>query len=273
MEPIKLRDIEELDDLEKLALIPISYSRLSTYLSCPAKFFFSYIEKVDRVFSGPAALGNIVHSVLERAYKQDEEPLSQTDIILLFDDNVDAYDPEHQISQEDLNLGMEMMFEYMDRQPVVDLTSKQGVAIHTEYAFNVVIGSALLNGFIDKIIVDDDIVKVIDYKTGKYQVAQKNAPSDLQLGVYALIASHYFPNRKIRADLSYLRSGKKIGHWFTEEDLNEVKERLITGIWTLINDQNFVETSNRSACYMCDHSKSGKCKLGVSRISGRKSNQ
>lgn len=36
MNDIILRDLNDLEPLEKLALIPISYSRLSTYLKCHA---------------------------------------------------------------------------------------------------------------------------------------------------------------------------------------------------------------------------------------------
>lgn len=54
--PIKIKKYEELDDLQKLAIVDFSYSRIDSYKQCPSKYFYSYIKKEPRFFSEPAVL-------------------------------------------------------------------------------------------------------------------------------------------------------------------------------------------------------------------------
>ena len=53
---IVLKKIKELDPLQKLALTEFSYSRIDTYLQCPSKYFYSYIQKEPRLFGEAATL-------------------------------------------------------------------------------------------------------------------------------------------------------------------------------------------------------------------------
>lgn len=53
---IPIRAIEDLDSLERLALVDFSYSRIDTYTQCPSKYFYSYIQKEPRLFGEAATL-------------------------------------------------------------------------------------------------------------------------------------------------------------------------------------------------------------------------
>jgi len=53
---IIVKRTDQLSDLEKMSLIDLSYSRMDSYLSCAAKYFFSYIKKEPRMFGQAAAL-------------------------------------------------------------------------------------------------------------------------------------------------------------------------------------------------------------------------
>ena len=53
---IPIRAIEDLDPLERLALVEFSYSRIDTYMQCPSKYFYSYIQKEPRLFGEAATL-------------------------------------------------------------------------------------------------------------------------------------------------------------------------------------------------------------------------
>jgi RecB family exonuclease len=132
-------------------------------------------------------------------------------------------------------------------------------------AFSYVIGSFAVNGFIDRVDEYENRVEIIDYKTGKWEVAQKNIKDNLQLGIYALAASIAFPGKEIYAELYYLRSGKRKGHTFTLEDLERVKESIVDAGNTILNDSNFLPISNERICSFCDHAKSGACAVGVMR--------
>ena len=89
---------------------------------------------------------------------------------------------------------------------------------------------------------------------------------NLQLGIYALAVSTAFPDKKIRAELYYLRSGRRKFHLFSEEDLNQVKIDLLDNINKIINDTSFSPTTNERNCTFCDHAASGACGTGVNRL-------
>lgn len=110
-----------------------------------------------------------------------------------------------------------------------------------------------------------DRVNIIDYKTGKWEVSQKEVPNNLQLGIYALAVSTAFPDKEIYAELYYLRSGKRKGHLFSKEDLNNVKIKILGNINKIIEDTSFLATSNGRICSYCEHAKSGACPTGVFR--------
>jgi len=58
-------------------------------------------------------------------------------------------------------------------------------------------------------------------------VAQNSIKNNLQLGIYALAASIIFPGKEIYAELYYLRSGKRKGHTFTVDDIENVKVNIL----------------------------------------------
>jgi CRISPR/Cas system-associated exonuclease Cas4 (RecB family) len=76
---------------------------------------------------------------------------------------------------------------------------------------------------------------------------------------------HIFPDKEVYAELYYLRSGKKKGHLFSKQDIENVKVKLIQSINNIISDRNFNPTSNVRICSYCDHAASGACGTGVFR--------
>ncbi|HJS83539.1 MAG TPA: PD-(D/E)XK nuclease family protein [Nitrososphaera sp.] len=260
---MQFRKFEDLSELEKLSLIDISYSRLDTYETCPAKYFYTYIQKEDRLFGPAAALGNIVHRVLEMSVGEEDVELS--DMLMLFDESRQIYDPDSLIDQELLDVGTGLLVEYVDRHGEEKIQ-----VLGKEQAFSLIIGSARVNGYIDRVDLEpNDMIRVVDYKTGKMEIAAKDAAQNLQLGIYALATAERYPGHDIYAELYYLRTGRKKGHLFTYENLEAVYDRVLTQVNTIINDRSFRPTDQVRPCTYCDHQKSGACPAGRARIRRR----
>jgi RecB family exonuclease len=258
---IKVKKIEDISYLEKLTLIDFSYSRIDTYLYCPAKYFYSYILKEPRTFAPYAVLGNIIHTVLENVLDNDKE-LNLAELQEEYQASKQAYDPDSLISNDLIGAGKVMIDEFYDLN-----IGKEFNIYAKELEFNIIIGSYKIRGFIDRVDIINDNVYIIDYKSGKKEVAAKDVSTNFQLGIYALALSDMFPDKNITASLYYLRSGRLKSHTFSKEDLANVKESLIKMLNKIINDTNFLPTPNSRACYMCDHAKSGACGTGAYRIS------
>jgi DNA helicase-2/ATP-dependent DNA helicase PcrA len=256
---ILIKKYEDLNYLQRLGVVDFSYSRVDTYNQCPAKYFYSYILKEPRQFNAPAALGNIVHTVLENVL-DNEKVLDLEELQREYVTSIESWDPDNLISKDLITVGSSILEEFYDQN-----IDKNFNIYEKEMSFSFIIGIYRIIGFIDRVDVIGDRVNITDYKTGKWEVALKNVPENLQLGIYALALHNIFPEKEIYAELYYLRSGKRKGHLFTEEDIEDVKIRLINSINLIINDKNFLPTSNPRTCSYCDHAKSGACGTGVYR--------
>lgn len=259
MSEIIIKNYDDLSDLEKLGLIDFSYSRLDTYMSCPAKYFYSYIQKEPRQFGPAAALGNIVHAALENSLEANQ-PIDYRTLKQEYISNIPKWDPDQLIPRDLIDVGHVIIDEFYDQNVDAHFNIYE-----KELAFNFIIGSYSINGFIDRVDVVDNQVRITDYKTGKWEVAIKDVPTNLQLGIYALAASIIFPDKEIYAELYYLRSGKRKGHVFSDEDLINVKHRLVEIASKIVNDKSFLPTDQHRICSYCDHAKSGACGVGAFR--------
>lgn len=257
---ISIKTIDQLDPFQKLTLSEFSYSRIDTYEMCPSKYFFSYIKKEPRQFNGPAILGNIVHAVLEDTVSAEKE-LDLKQMQEIYSANIESYDPNGLLSVDLLNAGTEILDEFFDlnRDKKFDVYGK-------EIGFNFVIGNYSIIGFIDRVDVVGDSVHIVDYKTGKREVAAKDVANNLQLGIYALAASALFPGKEITASLHYLRTNRLKSHTYSSEDLEVVKVKLIERINKIVQDNNFSPTFNERICSFCDHAQSGACRYWPSKI-------
>jgi len=256
---VLIKSYNSLNDLQKLAVVDFSYSRIDTYTQCPAKYFYSYILKEPRQFNAPAVLGNIVHAVLENILDNDTI-LDITELKNEYEKNIAVWDPDHLISSDLISVGSSIIDDFYDQH-----SDKNFHIYEKEMSFDFILGIYRIIGFIDRVDLIGDRINITDYKTGKWEVAQKDVANNLQLGIYALAMHNIFPEKEIYAELYYLRSGKKKGHLFTSDDINLIKSKILHSINTIIDDKNFLPTSNIRTCSYCDHAASGVCGTGVFR--------
>lgn len=260
---LSIKTLDELSEFEKLSLIPVSYSRLNTLDMCEAKYFFSYILKEPQTFGAAATLGNVLHKVLEEKLEKGKV-IKKSDLNLFIEEyhnQIPNYDPNSDIPDNMLIDGETMLVDFIDRH--------NGESFEIEYkekGFSIVIGNALVNGYIDRVDVVGDTVYITDYKSGKREEAQKNISRNVQLGIYALAMKKAYPDKNIHASLYYLRSGKQKGHLFTDGDLLEVELLIKDLIYKLVNKNNYSYTPNTFICSFCDYAKNGVCSVGARRV-------
>lgn len=259
-----VRLLSELSELEKLSLIPMSYSRLNNFKMCEAMYFYSSVLKEPSKFGEAAKMGNVIHSVLENQLERNR-PVDKMRTGEYYDEfltQMEHHDPDGLISQDYVDIGIEIMQNFLDRH------HGESFRIHEkELSFEVVIGGALFRGFIDRVDISNDIIYITDYKTGKNEVAAKWVHKDLQLGIYVLALSALFPEfDKFYAELYYLKSGRQKGHLFTRDDLPAIESELLDLVSQVTTKRFFNETTNGRICSFCDHAASGVCRVGSRRV-------
>ena len=213
--------------------IKLSASRISTFLSCKQKYYFSYIKKVPKLSNPSFKLGLAVHGSLEMAgriwMEKGKLTKKDTEAILKEYDKISVQEgiEEYQIHLEGKELikkrlnnfmtgkkliGLELRFGFEDDADCHRITSKYGVP---------------LIGAIDKIEeYDQDTLLIIDYKTSKTAPTGHQMRHDVQLSIYDLVAKQMFPQyKRIALALDLLKS-EVLYTYRTEEDREEFEQYL-----------------------------------------------
>ncbi len=172
---VAIKNIKDIPDFEKLSLVDFSYSRIDTYDMCPSKYFYSYVQKEPQGFNAAATLGNIVHDVLEDCIDKDTL-LSISKMKDVYQNKIQDYDPHSQLGQDLINVGNQLIEEFYE----INQDTKFDV-FDKEMKFSFIIGQYIINGYIDRVDIKDSSVHIIDYKTGKREVAAKDVHKNLQL--------------------------------------------------------------------------------------------
>lgn len=248
----------ELSYFEWLTVIKLSYSRISDYEMCPAKYFFNNIIGEPGLFNPPAVMGTIVHEVME---DHVGEQLDLDAMLNSLEEYREEHDPSHDIPDGLVKTGHQIITEFYDRHK-----DDHFDIIDKEMPFEIIVGTGYIRGYIDLVLrMPDGSIKACDWKAGKHEINYKDVSTNLQLGIYALALQKLFSNTPISVEMYYLRSGRRKGHSFTDEELSLVAKTLHQRVYEIIEQVNFNYTQNTKICqYLCDFGKTGACPRGAS---------
>ena len=172
----------------------LSYTSMNDYYKCSFKYYLKYILKIDinkEIIT--RYIGSIFHYVLEKCLD------SNLDI----DSTIGEY-----IKLKDIKLNDKELFflnKLKEELPyLIDIIRKQNdyiilkkrkyeEAIEIKYHNKIDIS---FKGIIDKIIYDDDIIALVDYKTGNDSIdlSLNYYGINMQLAIYLLLVSNKYPN-------------------------------------------------------------------------------
>lgn len=163
----------------------LSVSKLNHFLDCPKSIYFDDILQLSQPAglsagskensakvtakhapTGPV-FGTVIHETMERIYKED----------LQLEEAIKYYDNSLSLHQEEIidTMSVEELKEYGHRL-LTNLfehyipSSLKGEHVYLEKELRVKLGDKyLINGIIDKLEFDNDLIRVVDYKTGSAQ--------------------------------------------------------------------------------------------------------
>lgn len=221
----------------------ISYSSLNDYETCPLKFKYRNIEKLEEPENVERIFGSLVHDSLEYMFSPNPLYPTQDEIIDYFNKNFETKKQKNgELKLDDAlrNDGILILKNFYKKNTpwnynVVDLESRFEVMIDDPLSNE----PCVLTGVIDRLDkLDENTYEIIDYKTGKKLPSQDNVDRDLQMSIYNLGLINRWPHLKeknIKLSLYYVKHGEKLTTSRQPKELEETKNKIINLIREIKN--------------------------------------
>ncbi|MCB0826110.1 MAG: PD-(D/E)XK nuclease family protein [Armatimonadetes bacterium] len=234
----------------------ISPSKMTTYLACPTKYMWTYIDSRGKWYlrsKSYYSFGTSLHSVLQRFHDSGDKGVTTTAeaVAALEESWVQAgYESQEQMMQA-LGEGKEIVEKYVEESLAAPVTAK---TLFVEKMFRRDLGSFVLIGRVDRIDErEGGDIDIVDYKSGRSGVNEDDLRNDLAMSAYQLILQEHFPGRKIWATIIALRADSRASVSFSTEELEQFKQDMMAlAIEILDRDwENHVPVA-KSLCSKCD---------------------
>ena len=284
----------------------ISPSALNTYIDCQLKFYFRHIAKIKEAKAveedlDARVLGNFLHEVMERFYKRiqekkktnlieasdfvNQEAVTDLLIDLVF---IDAYelDPAKKVTYEGQQLVVREVIKSFVQHIIrhdqkyapfsIEGLEREGLLYYTTISH--MPGQAVVGGKIDRLDRKGNLVRVIDYKTGRgkfefedveslFMREEERNSAAFQTLLYALLYKTNYPDDGLRIvpglinrnnlfedDLEFGLKIKKIKLEDAVPLLPEFEAKLKNLLEELFNPaETFRQTQNRDICKYCPY--------------------
>lgn len=160
---------------QRLNDFQLSHSTLNTYLECPRKFYMEKMISVPAETSFQMSMGSFYHSLLEifdkhcleNSEQHSLEQLNEIGNTELYRYKNDMTEIEFKNVQQALKTNLPILYEEY-------LKENKYAQYELEKDLNMKVGDCVFTGKIDKLVFQDNSIRIIDYKTGKISNAKKN---------------------------------------------------------------------------------------------------
>ncbi|MFH1444828.1 MAG: PD-(D/E)XK nuclease family protein [Candidatus Peregrinibacteria bacterium] len=262
--------------------MPLSYSQLRRYRTCPRQFEFSHVKKIPWGISEGESFGGSVHNALKRwgelelggrelgvgRRKQKKEGVRGDQLGLFVEQ---AVPQEPSLSEEKL---LEIwhdcfVFDTYKTRLEADFARKRGeellrqffgwwVAspqniIAVEKGFSIEVDGTTITGRLDRIEQAEQGVRIVDFKTSA-PCTEAEADADLQLSLYALASEQLFDKPCTELLLLFL-SDEGVVERATMRSASQLKDARtqIKLIHERMTAKDYRPTPSASACKWCPY--------------------
>lgn len=246
-----------------------SPSQLNSFLQCPRKYAFQYVERVpiERVPSPHFVFGNAVHAALDALFSMPPGERSRELLQEAFRDAWRA-DPERVGAFDDRDderrwglKGLDLLARVAASEEFATIAPR---AVE-DWAQVGIAGGRELFGRIDRIDdhPDGDGVVVIDYKTGKCRIAEDALGSEIQAQVYALAVRATLDVAVREVRFMFLEAG--VERTWQPDDLEPIEAALTDLVDRIDATEEFVPATSR-LCGWCDYldmCEAGRVEMGA----------
>ena len=231
----------------KLKYFIYSQNSINTYRSCPLKFKYKYIDKINwrqddigsREYYESLVVGSEFHLLCERYF---------SNIPLGINENTNP-----------------KFIKWIEKiKKLLPMCSESRHMMYLpEYEIRYSIDGNVITAKYDLIIIKDNSIEIWDWKTENKKVDYKNAQNRIQTIVYMLLAKEVIP-KLYNIDVDFKNISMKyyqpefedepITISYTEEIHNSYKKRIIDYI-NMIKESKYLTSKNTNHCRYCEFNK------------------
>lgn len=234
----------------------LSPSKITTYLACPTKYYWTYIDPRGRYYLRSKhyySFGTTLHRVLQQFHDADETGVATVgDAVRAMEENwVSAGYSSAEHMAEAAGEGREIIAKYV--QTTLE-KPPEGRTIFLERQIQTDLGAFRLIGRVDRVDErPDESWDIIDYKSGRSGVSEGDVVADIAMSCYQLILRRKYPERKITATVVALRSAASATVSLSGEDLDQFEADLVTlGTQILSTAWDEHQPAAKWLCHSCD---------------------
>jgi len=239
-----------------------SYSKLSTYETCPLQFKLKYVDKIAAEEEGiEAFLGSRFHEVMEKLYKDLPFKTHSLDELLAYYDahwekefHESVVITRAERTAEDYrNLGRKFIADYHQRY----YPFNQSRVLGLERKIQIDLGDRgqyRLTGYIDRLAkTEDGAYEIHDYKTSGSLPEQKKLDADRQLALYQIGLEKLWNDvRNVKLIWHYVAFDKEMVSDRTPDELERVKAEAMRLIDEIERTEEF-EARESQLCDWCNY--------------------
>jgi putative RecB family exonuclease len=228
----------------------LSYSQINCYMTCPLKYRFHYIDKIEPPFVASAlTFGSCIHEAVGTFYQSclEGDPLSTGQVHDVYRQSWETYTKEQKIrffngdTVETLEAKAKRMLDafHQSYDPSVQI-------IGIEEPFEVDLGKRIppLVGYIDAVEqAQDGTVSIVDLKTASKKYSDNTVHSNVQLTCYSLGAKAlgFNGNTRFRLDVILKTQNPEVIRYETTRTDTDRERflKLVKAIWQGIKKDVF----------------------------------
>jgi len=202
----------------------LSYSSISTYETCPAKYRFQYEDRLPQVPSPALAFGNSLHQALHRFHGRPVPIAPSLDELYEMLESVWVREGYADGSEEQayLDHARQVLAQYHREN-----ADRYHIPAALEFRFQIEVEGVQISGVIDRMDRTPGGYEIIDYKTNRRLRPQSAIDRDLQLSLYHLAAKEVWGIEPERLTLYYLLPGQRMSTVRTATDIDELRQRIV----------------------------------------------
>ncbi|MBA3551598.1 MAG: PD-(D/E)XK nuclease family protein [Actinobacteria bacterium] len=202
----------------------LSYSSISTYETCPAKYRFQYEDRLPSAPSPALSFGDSLHRTLHRFHNRPV-PVAPTL------EELHGMLEHEWVSEGFRDPGEEQLYLDHARQVLSqyhrDNASSFRIPAALEHRFTVEVEGVQLSGTIDRMDrIPGGGYEIIDYKTSRRLPPKAVVDRDLQLSLYHLAAREVWGIEPERLTLYFLLPGERMTTFRTRHDTDQMRRRI-----------------------------------------------